>query len=102
MTADAAGPNLSRMRIWFDPALAGVRVQADGGAEIADLGVASRETYEGTLTGRRLEHGDPPSRWLEIGQLTDKPEDFAHQLVWCDESFVYVMEGGAGMIEDEG
>jgi hypothetical protein len=84
--------------VYFDDAIAGKRVQADGGAEAveaehgAKFAVASREMFEGRLTGRRLDQGDPPWRWLEIGDLTDKPDHFDGETVWCEESYVYYVE----------
>lgn len=83
----------------FDAAIAGKRVQADGGAETTEaaspgrFAVASRESFEGTLTGRRLDQGDPPWRWLEIGDLTEKPIDFEDETVWCEESYIYMLDG---------
>lgn len=88
-----AGPSRSQQtRISHDPALAGRRAQADGGAAVPGGQVGSRETFEGTLTGRRLEQGDPPWRWLELGDLTEKPEDFGAQFVWVDEEYVYLRD----------
>jgi hypothetical protein len=81
--------------VFFDPALAGRRVQADGGAAALGTQFPSRETFEGTLTGRRLDDGDPPWRWVEIGQLTDKPLEFDEDAVWCEESYVYYLDHAA-------
>lgn len=82
--------------LFFDPQLAGQRVEADGGnAEIGSR-FASRETFRGTLTGRRMDQGDPPWRWLEIGELTEKPETFEGDTVWCEESFIYFLDTGTG------
>ena len=84
--------------VYFDAAIAGMRVAADGGNEAVEaqhggkFAVASRETFEGRLTGRRLDEGDPPWRWLEIGDLADKPEGFESGTVWCEESYVYFLE----------
>jgi hypothetical protein len=88
----------SDVTVYFDAALAGRRVQADGGADISDyaggdrVSKASRESYEGTLTGKRLDQGDPPWRWVEIGNLTEKPDTFDRESVWCEESYVYFLE----------
>ena len=78
-----------QFRVWFDAALAGKRVLADGGAELPTGGAAFRDSYEGVLTGRRFEEGDPPWRWLEIGQLANRPEGSEDEVVWCEEGFVY-------------
>jgi hypothetical protein len=83
--------------IYMDDAIAGCRVQADGGNEATDLthggkfAVASREMFEGRLTGRRLDQGNPPWRWLEIGDLSEKPDHFDGETVWCEESYVYFL-----------
>jgi hypothetical protein len=77
---------------WFDPEIAGLRVEADGGnAAIGSL-FGSREIFRGTLTGRRLDQGDPVWRWLQIGSLTEKPDSFEGDEVWCEESYVYYLD----------
>ena len=86
------------VRVYMDPAIEGLRVQADGGSEAVDVthggrvAHASREMFEGTLTGRRLDQGDPPWRWLEIGGLTEKPAGFEEASVWCEESYIYYLD----------
>lgn len=88
----------SDVTVYFDTALAGRRVQADGGADVSDyasgdrVSKASRESFEGTLTGKRLDQGDPPWRWVEIGNLTEKPNTFDGESVWCEESYVYFLD----------
>lgn len=77
---------------YFDGAIAGVRVQADGGNAEVGSRFASREMFEGCLTGRRMNVGDPPWRWLEIGELTAKPADFGEDFVWCEVSYIYPMD----------
>jgi hypothetical protein len=82
----------------YDDAIAGRRVQADGGSIVDSarsgfvVTAAAREAFEGILTGRRLDIGDPPWRWLEIGDLSEKPAGFDAQTVWCDETFVYFLD----------
>ena len=68
-------------------------MQADGGGEVSGQRAGSRESYAGTLTGRRMQQGRPPWRWLELGELTDKPEGFDDRFVWCEESYVYFEDG---------
>ncbi len=85
-------PPSQQSRISHDDALAGRRAQADGGGPIEGGKAGSRETFEGILTGRRLEQGDPPWRWLELGDLTEKPEDFGAEFVWVDEEYVYLQD----------
>lgn len=83
---------------YYDAAIAGRRVEADGGTlldavrEGLTVNAATRETFAGVLTGRRLDVGDPPWRWLEIGDLTDMPPGFTARTVWCEESFIYFVE----------
>jgi hypothetical protein len=89
------------VRVYVDPAVAGLRVKADGGSEATDathggrVAHASREMFEGRLTGRRLDQGDPPWRWLEISDLTEKPAGFEEASVWCEESYIYYVDGKA-------
>jgi hypothetical protein len=84
--------------VYFDEAIAGKRVAADGGAEAKEaehggkFAVASREMFEGRLTGHRLDQGDPPWRWLEIGELTEMPAGFESETVWCEESYIYFLD----------
>ncbi len=87
-----ADPSSQQSRVSHDDALAGRRAQADVGGAIEGGHAGSRETFEGTLTGRRLEQGDPPWRWLELGDLTEKPEDFGAEFVWVDEEYVYLQD----------
>jgi len=79
----------SNDRYYFDPSVAGTRVQADGGNAAVGSRLASREAFQGTLTGRRMDQGDPPWRWLEIGHLVEKPAGFQEETVWCEESYIY-------------
>ena len=76
--------------ITVDPGLRGKVVEADGGTTLElNSNFASRASFKGTLTGRRLKHGNPPWNWLEIGYLTLKPDDFEEEFVWCEESYIY-------------
>jgi hypothetical protein len=59
---------------------------------VEDAGAPFRATFEGTLTGRRLVQGDPPWVWLELGDLTEAPDDFKEAFIWVEESFVYFSE----------
>lgn len=90
MSSEAGRAPSGELHVSFDESLVGQRVEADGGAHVPGTQFGYRATFEGTLTGRRLEQGDPPWRWLELGDLTEKPEDFDDATVWCEESFVYV------------
>jgi len=79
-------------RIIFDPQLVGLRVEVDGGAEVPGMGGATRESYTGVLTGRRMEYGEPPWPWLEI--VVEVNLSSERKKVWCDESFVYLSTPG--------
>ena len=82
--------NKSSLDITIDVELKGKVVEADGGANLeVNSNFASRASFKGTLTGRRLRQGDPPWIWLEIGNLTVKPEGFEEEFVWCEESYIY-------------
>ncbi|PZC45077.1 MAG: hypothetical protein DK306_001613 [Chloroflexi bacterium] len=80
-------------RVYFDETIAGLTVEADGGHEIPGFQHGVRESFRGALTGRRLDQGDPPWRWVEIAELTNKPEDFQDRAVWCEETFVFPVDG---------
>jgi hypothetical protein len=86
------------VRIYIDQTLVGRPVQADGGSDASSASQGdqvarlSRETFEGTLTGRRFEQGDPPWKFMEIGNLTKNPDGSERDTVWCEESYVYFMD----------
>ncbi|MBI4234004.1 MAG: hypothetical protein HY686_06135 [Chloroflexi bacterium] len=79
----------------FDAALAGRRAECDGG-EPASGGpggwVGSRDFFCGQLTGLYYDEGDPPWRWHELANLTDRPEGYQENTVWCEESFIFLVE----------
>ncbi len=77
---------------YFDAELAGLRVQADGGNAAIGSRLASREMFEGRLTGRRIDEGNPPWQWLEVGELTLHPDEFTDASVWCELSYIYPLE----------
>lgn len=96
MTSRPAGDALSQSTetaYSFDPNLEGVRVEADGGNAAIGSILGSRETFTGCLTGRRLDVGSPAWCWLEIGELTERPEGFEGDLVWCESSYIYRLDG---------
>ena len=80
------------MQITLDSELVGKNVEADGGTQVGNTNFASRAAFEGVLTGRKIVQGDPPWYWLEIGQLSVKPDDFEDEFVWCEESYVYSLD----------
>lgn len=77
---------------YFDKTIVGIPVQADGGNAAVGSRFGSREMFEGSLTGRRMDVGLPAWRWLEIGDLTSKPENFEEDFVWCEVSYVYPLD----------
>lgn len=84
------GPRTEDSEISFDESLAGKRAEADGGSHVAGTVFAARQSFAGTLTGRLMSQGDPPWRFFELGDFTDKPEGFEHDAVWCLEGDVYL------------
>ena len=78
--------------VTFDESLVGRPVEADGGAAVEGGMAGYRATFAGTLTGRRMSQGDPPWRWLELGTLTEAPDDHASAYVWIDEAYVYFLD----------
>ena len=78
--------------VTFDESIAGKHAEADGGSHVPGTNFAARQSFAGTLTGRRMAQGDPPWQFLERGDFTEKPEGFKHQLVWCHEGDVYLDE----------
>ena len=82
-TADAT-------RIEFAEELAGRRATCDGGHAAPGALVGARETFVGTLSGRRMVYGDPPWRWLELVDALQQPEGTTHERVWCDEACVFL------------
>lgn len=92
---DESPAGADEARIYFDEALAGLAVAADGGHQIPGAQHGVRESFEGSLTGRRMDQGDPPWRWVELGDLSEKPAYFQDRAVWCEETFVYPLDGSA-------
>ena len=76
----------------FDEQLAGKHADADGGSHVPGTNFGARQAFSGTLTGRRMTQGDPPWHFLELSDLTEKPEGFEHKAVWCHEADVYLDE----------
>ncbi len=76
----------------FDPQMAGKRAECDGGRPVPGTRYAGREDFAGTLTGEYIDHGDPPWRWYLMRDLTQKPENFAEEAVWCESGNLFVVE----------
>jgi hypothetical protein len=76
----------------FDPDLAGKSAECDGGAPVPGTYYAGRQDFAGTLTGDFIDHGDPPWRWLLMGDLTRKPDTYADETVWCESENVFLTD----------
>ena len=99
---DAAGED--DVRYFFDDSLAGRPCTCEGGSQIEGTNYAGRVTYRGVLTGRGFDQGDPPWRWLELaGRSIDDHSGRGAQLVWCEQSFVFLDdEDGPGSADGGG
>lgn len=86
----AQEPETASTRIEFASDLAGRRATCDGGQALPGGQLGARETFVGTLSGRRLVYGDPPWQWLELIDVVQEPEGELHDHVWCDEACVFV------------
>ena len=87
-TEDTAPPYKSG----FNPDYEGRRAECEGGAQIAETKYAGRQFFAGTLTGRYRDFGNYPWRWYLLENLTDKPETYAQEAVWCDEESLTLMD----------
>lgn len=87
-----SSPELAPEISGFDATLAGRRAECDGGHALAGTHFGVREEFEGTLTGDFVEWGDPPWRWLLLGELTRAPAGDPHDTVWCESGNVFVVE----------
>ena len=92
MTSEQEQEATGSIRVFYDESIAGRHVEADGGGWVEEARAGYRATFEGTLTGRRMVQGDPPWRWMELGDLTDAPADFEESYVWIEDSYVYFDE----------
>lgn len=68
----------------FNPKYKARLVECDGGAQIAESKYAGRQFFAGTLTGDYRDYGEYPWRWYLMTDLTEKPEGYAFDRVWCD------------------
>ena len=83
------------VRRGFDDEMAGKVAECDGGAHIPGTYYAGRQEFRGTLTGDFLDHGDPPWRWYLMVELTQKPEGYPADAVWCESGNVFLLEDGS-------
>jgi len=89
--ADTAAP----FRPGFEPRLAGVRAECDGGAPIAGTHLAGRQDFAGRLTGHFRDFGPYPWRWFLMTDLVRRPQGYAHEAVWCDAGALTLIEARA-------
>jgi hypothetical protein len=75
----------------FDTELAGRRAECDGGGPVGER-YASREEFAGVLSGEYMDHGNPPSRWYLMKDLSRKPERYAFDTVWCEQGNIFLMD----------
>jgi len=83
------------VRKGLDPEMAGKRAECDGGGPVAGTRFAGRQEFTGTLTGEFVDHGDPPWRWYLMVDLTQKPEGYPADAVWCESGSVFIQEEGS-------
>lgn len=76
----------------FDPTMAGKRAECDGGRGVPGTQLAGREEFAGTLTGVFVDHGDPPWRWYQLGDLTLKPDGYPYEAVWCEAGNLFLVD----------
>ena len=76
----------------FDAEMAGKRAECDGGGALAGTRLVCRQEFTGVLTGEYVDHGDPPWRWYLMGQLSNKPEGYPWDTVWCESGSIFVQD----------
>lgn len=76
----------------FNPDYKGKRAECDGGAPIAETKYAGRQFFVGTLTGDYRDFGSYPWRWYLMAELTQKPEAYTQEAVWCDEESLVLVD----------
>lgn len=59
--------------------------ECEGGAPIPETKYAGRQFFAGTLTGDYRDFGSYPWRWYLMKDLTQKPEAYPQEVVWCEE-----------------
>lgn len=80
----APGATEAPYRSGCNAALRGLQVQCDGGGPIAGTHLAGRQSFAGTLSGDYRDFGPYPWRWYLLTALTQKPDTYPHQAVWCE------------------
>ncbi len=80
------------VRKGFDEDMAGKRAECDGGGPVEGTRYAGRQEFAGRLTGEYVDHGDPPWRWYLMADLTEKPENYDWDAVWCESGNIYLAD----------
>jgi hypothetical protein len=86
------GNDTDQLRPGFDPDLAGKLAECDGGGPVMGTKFAGRQEFTGTLTGKYMDHGDPPWRWYLMTDLTQRPENFDGDCVWCESDSIFLVD----------
>jgi hypothetical protein len=81
----------------FDAALADRIAECDGGGPIEGTRYAGRQDFTGRLTGAYVDVGDPPSRWYLMVDLSEKPEGFVADAVWCLAGNTFLGDDGSSL-----
>ncbi len=76
----------------FDDRIAGKSAECDGGGPIEGTRYAARQEFTGRLTGEYFEHGDPPWRWYLMVDLSNKPDNYGWDSVWCESGNIYLVD----------
>jgi hypothetical protein len=69
----------------FNTDYKGRLAECEGGAPIPETKYAGRQFFAGTLTGDYRDFGSYPWRWYLMIDLTQKPEAYPQEAVWCEE-----------------
>jgi len=78
----------------FEADYEGLIAECDGGGPVHGTKYAGRQEFRGRLTGDCVDVGDPPSRWYLMVELTQKPDGFTGDAVWCLAGNTYLGEEG--------
>ncbi len=86
------GNDSQNVRPGFDATLVGKLAECDGGGPIWGTKYAGRQEFTGTLTGKFMDHGDPPWRWYLMTDLISKPDNYPDDIVWCESDSIFLVE----------
>lgn len=89
--SSTASPAESGFEEGFEPELVGLEAECDGGRPIEGTHFAGRQFFAGSLTGHYRDYGAFPWRWYLMSSLTQKPDGFTHDSVWCDADSLFLV-----------